>query len=144
MANNTVTPIRPNTATFNTGALFNCNDFNAGVAAGSTVILNSESGGQSLAVNYFDFIGTYTLTMEDPKTIGGVDLASATTLKLNLAGALVVTFQDMFGGAAMTCTGTLSRMSGCTFGASRSAPGTSSITGHTLFGASGEQPFTWA
>lgn len=142
MATAASNPIRPKGATYAAVAFCSVTDFRTTCAAGSVVQFANEDGEQIGATKSFDYIAQFTLGTEDPEDAGTFDLNAGTHV-FGASGALVVTFDDMLGGGLITCTGTLSMVTSAETNCSRTAPGTATISGYTLLGASGDNPYAW-
>lgn len=143
MATATSNPIRPYTGTYNSQALFSVTDFRTTCAAGSVVQLADEAGEQIAAIKSFDYIAQFTVGTEDPENAGLIDLNDG-SIKFDASASLVINFLDLKGGAAISATGALSRITSVETNCARTSPGTATISGYTLLGASGDNPFVWA
>lgn len=136
MSDPTFVPFRPNTCTFNSVAMKGASAFRFGVSPGNTARHEAEAGGQTLAIAFHEYLGDFSLDGQDPASIAAIDLAAATTAKLNSAAALSIKGLDLKGGGLITAAIASAIVSNLSGGWDRSGP-SSNISGNFLLGVDG-------
>ncbi len=136
MSDPTFVPFRPNTCTFNAVAMKGAAAFRYNVAPANTARFDGESGGQTLAIAYHEYLGDFSLDGQDPVSVAAIDLAAATTAKLNSSAALSVSGLDLRGGGLITAAIASAIVSNVSGGWDRSGAN-SNISGNFLLGSDG-------
>ena len=133
---------RPKTCTWAGVALNSATDFNFNVSAGSEVRFDPEAAASAtLKLVASDFLWDFSLGTNDLALGLLFDCEAAAAYQLGVSAALVVVGTDLFNISATntyTCAAGVVNGYNATIG--RGAPGSITITGKALFGASGAAP----